>query len=357
MSSDGRCSTCRHANHDTDDAAEGFWACPWIGAVDPEMPCRVRCVDNGAAAYELYDGRNGTWGCTGSPYRETPQGYEHRLVIIVDDREDRVAPRESLPLIVNEHEVFCYVDFGSWWKRLLTGGCEGSGSLCLTDRRLVFVKSTARQRLACRGPLPTTGEELTQILVAQGGRGIPLDAIGDARVTAKGRGTYGGYGVTNISELVITFGEPLQTIRFRFGNEEGADRFMQHLRSGSQTRPASPVEDELRELEIPIDIGLPVAPQDAAWVTWLRATTAFALRTYHAGKYSFAVGDAEKLISDPRLQSDTRFALILAAAHYIRGIALEALGRHDDAREAYRQALNISPDYSPARRRMEVGRG
>ncbi len=353
MSSDGRCDGCRHANHRTDDAADGFFACPWIGAVDPQGPCRVRYVDDGAAAYEPYDGSNGTWGSAGSPFRKVPLGYESAVVRVVDDRENRASDRESILLIADRPEVFCYVDFGPWWKRLLTGGCEGSGSLCLTDRRVVFLKSTARQRLACCGPRPATVEELRSMLAARGGREIPLEEIKDSRVTARGRGTYGGYGTTFVSELAITFGERPQTIRFRFGDEDGADRFLRQLRPGPHERPTSPVENELRELEISLDIGLPVAPQDAAWVAWLRATTAFALRTLRSGQYALAVADAEQLIGDPRLRNDARFPVILAAAHHIRGLAFESLGRPDEAREDFDAALRVSPDYGPVRRRLE----
>lgn len=268
-------------------------------------------------------------------------------------------PTESLLLIVDEPEVFCYVDFGAWWKRLLTGGCEGSGSLCLTDRRLVFLKSSVRQRLACRGPRPETIEELTEILSTQRGREIPLSLVGGARLSAKGRGTYGGYGVTDISEIAVDFGEARRTVRFRFADGAAAERVLQRLDSilqpalGHVESPVSPLEDELLELEIPIDFGLPATPQDVAWVTWLRATAAFALRTYRAEKYRFAVNDAEKLIGDRRLQEDRRFQLILAAAYYVRGLAREALDDHTAAVEDHREALRVFPGYAPARRMLD----
>jgi hypothetical protein len=76
------CGSCRHANQETDDAAEGLWACPWIGAVDQAGACRVRYVDGGAPAFEPYDGRNGTWGSAGGPYRAVPAGYERRSVVV-----------------------------------------------------------------------------------------------------------------------------------------------------------------------------------------------------------------------------------------------------------------------------------
>jgi hypothetical protein len=63
------------------DAVEGFWACPWIGATDPEAECVLRYEDTGERVHEPYDGTNSTWG-TGDPVlRAVPAGYEDRRVI------------------------------------------------------------------------------------------------------------------------------------------------------------------------------------------------------------------------------------------------------------------------------------
>lgn len=78
----GACGECRHANHGTEDAAEGLWACPWLGATDPRSPCRIRYKANGQPVFERFDGHNGTWG-TGDPtFRAAPRGYEGREVVL-----------------------------------------------------------------------------------------------------------------------------------------------------------------------------------------------------------------------------------------------------------------------------------
>ena len=76
----GTCSECRHANQNTEDAAEGFWACPWLGAVNSNLCCQVKFVDTGKEAFEVYDGTNGTWNTQDGFFRRIPQGYENRKV-------------------------------------------------------------------------------------------------------------------------------------------------------------------------------------------------------------------------------------------------------------------------------------
>ena len=77
----GTCGTCRHANHGTMDAQDGFWACPWLGATRPDFPCRIKYEDTGEYVYEVFNGTNCTWG-TGHPiFRAVPKGYEDRAVI------------------------------------------------------------------------------------------------------------------------------------------------------------------------------------------------------------------------------------------------------------------------------------
>jgi hypothetical protein len=71
----GTCQTCRHANHDTMDAEDGFWACPWIGGVRPSDACRVQYTSTNSFAFEPYDGSNGTWNRDGT-LRTLPKGYE-----------------------------------------------------------------------------------------------------------------------------------------------------------------------------------------------------------------------------------------------------------------------------------------
>jgi hypothetical protein len=81
----GRCSECRHANHGTLDAADGLWACPWLGATAPESPCRIRYRDSGLFVFERYDGSNGTWVAGPGIFRSVPLGYEGREVVPVQE--------------------------------------------------------------------------------------------------------------------------------------------------------------------------------------------------------------------------------------------------------------------------------
>jgi hypothetical protein len=81
---EGTCARCRHANHGTMDAEDGFWACPWLGATEPAAPCRIRWADTGAAVHEPFDGSNGTWGRGEPRWRSVPRGYEGRAVVPAD---------------------------------------------------------------------------------------------------------------------------------------------------------------------------------------------------------------------------------------------------------------------------------
>jgi hypothetical protein len=77
----GNCSECRHANQQTADAAEGLWACPWLGATAAETSCEVRFKNTGDYAFEAFDGCNCTWNHH-SPFRALPEGYEDQEVEI-----------------------------------------------------------------------------------------------------------------------------------------------------------------------------------------------------------------------------------------------------------------------------------
>ena len=81
----GRCIECRHTNHGTMDAEDGFWACPWLGATGPDDPCRIVYADTGLPVFERHDGQNGTWGSAGSAWRAAPAGFQARLVVLAPD--------------------------------------------------------------------------------------------------------------------------------------------------------------------------------------------------------------------------------------------------------------------------------
>ncbi len=44
----------------------------------------------------------------------------------------------------------------------------------------------------------------------------------------------------------------------------------------------------------------------------------------------------------------------LHAAHYNRGLALEQLGRIEEAKDAYRQSIALAPEFDPAKTRLSV---
>lgn len=78
----GTCAACRHANQETMDAADGFWACPWIGATAASSYCLIKYQETGRYVFEPYDGANCTWG-TGDPlFRSAPAGYEDRKIVM-----------------------------------------------------------------------------------------------------------------------------------------------------------------------------------------------------------------------------------------------------------------------------------
>jgi hypothetical protein len=88
-------------------------------------------------------------------------------------------------------------------------------------------------------------------------------------------------------------------------------------------------------------------------VTWYRATLGFAYRTLKEGKLDFAINDANKLIEDADLQTSPRYALVLAAAYYVRGSAFEQKGDKVQAALNYQAALERAPEYALAARAWE----
>jgi hypothetical protein len=75
----GICGECRHANHHTADAAQGLWACPWLGTTSAESSCEVKYKATGEYAFEFFDGNNATWN-RDALFRAVPAGYEEREV-------------------------------------------------------------------------------------------------------------------------------------------------------------------------------------------------------------------------------------------------------------------------------------
>jgi hypothetical protein len=79
----GICRDCRHANQNTEDADDGFSACPWIGANDPLDHCLIKYTKTGEYVFEYYDGTNCTWD-TSAVFRSIPKGYEEKEVVLAE---------------------------------------------------------------------------------------------------------------------------------------------------------------------------------------------------------------------------------------------------------------------------------
>lgn len=83
----GKCGMCRHSNHNTQDVAEGLWACPWLGGTGERAHCQIQYENTETFVFELFNGENCTWGSSDSFYRAVPLGYEGRPVTLAAQRE------------------------------------------------------------------------------------------------------------------------------------------------------------------------------------------------------------------------------------------------------------------------------
>jgi hypothetical protein len=81
----GMCRDCRHANQKTEDAHNGFLACPWIGAIDPVEYCLIKYTKTGEYVFESYDGTNSTWD-TSAVFRSIPKGFEEKEVVLAETK-------------------------------------------------------------------------------------------------------------------------------------------------------------------------------------------------------------------------------------------------------------------------------
>ncbi len=118
----GTCVQCRHANHGTIDAADGYWACPWLGSTSPDSACRIRFKDTGLLVFEAFDGSNGSWA-SGATHRSIPAGYENRAV-------EPAGPRYT-ELDVNVLDRLQVVSFGMGWFFSIEGALAAIVSLLL----------------------------------------------------------------------------------------------------------------------------------------------------------------------------------------------------------------------------------
>lgn len=233
------CGRCRHANHGTDDACEGFLACPWIGGTSADSPCRVRFVDSGGMAFESFNGSNCSWR-TDSEWRSVPEGFETRGVqTLTDPPEPGISTADDLVISSNDEysgirfmqnapECLAFRRPESFLRRLWRGDDVGSGTLMVTENDLLFIRSNAAQRLTCCGPAPQTDSEALTIFQSQGGLLVPLDRVTNARIVFLGKGQY-GFGKTQVADVEVEERNG-RTTRFRFLSQSSAQQFVETLK-------------------------------------------------------------------------------------------------------------------------------
>ncbi len=232
------CGQCRHANHLTDDALEGFLACPWLGATFANCPCAVVFEDSQTFAFEPYHGNNGTWRID-SEWRSLPLGYEHRPVTFPGISNLMTAAGglcEVEPIHGENHsegriqflqcEPECYVLQRpvSFWRSLWSGGNLDSGSVVVTDTDVLFLRSTVAQRVAGSGPCPSTEVAANSMLEIQGGYKLQLIEVSDVAVTFEGHGAY-RHGKALVADVTMTDLTGKKTT-FRFLGTTSAHEFM-----------------------------------------------------------------------------------------------------------------------------------
>ena len=237
-------------------------------------------------------------------------------------------------------------------KRLWSGGQEGSGTFVLTNQRILFIQNKgAGQRLG-GSPKVESVSQADQLLSTQGGFVVPRAALTSARVSNSGLAGY-AYGRGPFSDLTIRSTNLPGEKTFRFYGKDAAAEMLRFLKpSEEEPTPVSPVGAELAELGIPLDYGLPAPPDRQMQVAWFRATLGFAYRTLKGGKPDLAIRDATLLIDDAGLRNSAQYALVLAAAYYVRGRAYELKGERPQAALNYQGALLCVPGYEPAARAL-----
>ena len=237
-------------------------------------------------------------------------------------------------------------------QRLWSSGQEGSGTFVLTNQRILFIQSKgAGQRLG-GSPNVESVSQADQFLSAQGGFSVPRSAL-SAQVSNSGLAGY-AYGRGPFSDLTIRSTHPPHEKTFRFYGKNTASEVLRLLKpSEEEPAPASLIAAEFAELGIPLDYGLPAPPDQQMQVVWYRATLGFAYRTFKRGELDFAIKDATLLIDDANLRSSPQYALIPAAAYYVRGLAYERKGDKSQAALNYQGALECVPSYKLAARALK----
>jgi len=240
-----------------------------------------------------------------------------------------------------------------------SSGREVLGTVVATSLRLAFVRRKGFFQALLGMPTIASIEQLESMLAAQGGFSSPIPDIQVRRVVSGSKGYVDGMGPYSIAE--IGRGTPTINEAFRFFGEKTARELLDAVGLAPPVGAAvaaSPAAAALLELGLPADYGLPAPPEKQPDVAFLRATLAFAWRQVQEQKWSYAVHDASKLLTDDMLSKLAAYGPGLAAAFYVRGLGQEKQGDRAAAASSYREALARDAGYSRAREallRLEAG--
>jgi ribosomal protein L40E len=109
----------------------------------------------------------------------------------------------------------------------------------------------------------------------------------------------------------------------------------------TQSPPDVTVAQELAQLGLPANYGLPPPPGQDAAIAYMRTSVALAHAQVRAGMLQQAFETTEPLLRDPALDS-LGYKPLTAAAFYVRGLAFERQGRRALAHVEYQNAVLTS---------------
>jgi tetratricopeptide (TPR) repeat protein len=109
----------------------------------------------------------------------------------------------------------------------------------------------------------------------------------------------------------------------------------------AQAPPDPTVGQELAQLGLPANYGLPAHRGQAAAVSYLRTGVALGHAQVRMGMTQQAIETTTQLLGDRAMQG-LGYKPLMAAAYYVRGLALEKQGNRAAARIEYQNALRLS---------------
>ncbi len=226
-----------------------------------------------------------------------------------------------------------------------SSGRQALGTFVITSQRVLFIPSPRARGLGT--PTIESVSRAEELLAAHGGLVLPRDAI-SANVTAA-RAASDAPGHRPYSDLTIRCTRPALTKTFRFFGATTAAHALSLLQPASaEAATVSPLATEFAELNLPPDYGLAAAPGEQMRVSWYRTTLAYAYRLFKERRWDYAIKEATRLIEDETLQNNPQYALLLAAAYYVRGSVYEHQRDLARARQDYTDAFKRAPSYAPA---------